>query len=650
MFSQNLSLLKQHEPELFHHLKHYKPKRIKEQSKPYHDLLVESEPFYGSEAKNACYMQVSAFMERPLFYHSNYMTNKVIQGQHQIVINSLNKKFEEIIKGKDANHIKNTTFIILGSAFGFHIEQLIQETDIKNIILIEPDDDMLFYFMNNISIKKIMDYCQEKNGVFSIIQANNREALDHHILYLAQKTGFSIFSNIGLFRHYQTEFFDNIFNNFKAIKNQWLSSWGNFDDEIKGFKNTLNNIFKNNKPLYENKYKKILPNNRPILIVGSGPSLDQDLQEIKKIQDQITIASCGSAIAALVRSGITPDIHFEMERDRETFEAVKPWLSPKVTNNTLLIALNTVDPGEVSLFKQSILFAKANDLGSHFISAHLQQSPKPLYFVNPTVTNFALAASIKLGWKEIIFSGCDCGYKDNEIHHSQLSDYFDENSKLHNTAFTAEIKVPGNFSGTVLSDKIYNLSRCNIEKLLKKNPDITAWNTSDGAFINGSTPIKASILFERLLSNNQDKASLPTFLKHLNEAKTSTLTNKPAYFKSTCNFLSNIITTIENSNSLSQLEKSLQDAGIAIETQLKDEISYLLLSGTLRIFQIMVSGHINKIPGKSNQEYLHTAKKEFTDYFCNCINTLNQLDEERKLYEIQHRRSITNHCHSISYG
>ena len=55
-------------------------------------------------------------------------------------------------------------------------------------------------------------------------------------------------------------------------------------------------------------------------VIGSGPSLDELLPIIEAHKDRAVIISCGTALTVLARKGIKPDFHVEIERTDLTYE------------------------------------------------------------------------------------------------------------------------------------------------------------------------------------------------------------------------------------------------------------------------------------------------------------------------------------------
>ena len=75
---------------------------------------------------------------------------------------------------------------------------------------------------------------------------------------------------------------------------------------------------------------------QPVFVVGNGPSLDSSLAFLKKNSDDIIIISCGTAIRALLKNNIKPDLHIEMERIPELVPIMEEveTSTRKLTNQT----------------------------------------------------------------------------------------------------------------------------------------------------------------------------------------------------------------------------------------------------------------------------------------------------------------------------
>ncbi|MGH1486535.1 MAG: motility associated factor glycosyltransferase family protein [Cellvibrionaceae bacterium] len=645
VFRRNLSLLKKCHYDLYCKLNAHHSKMKVERSVDNIDLLVDGEKFYGIDANVACSAQVDEFAKSPVRYSMHYENNKKFFSRHQSVINRLNNLFDGFIKHKKPDN-KLNTLIVLGAGLGFHIEDLFQRFTIKNIILIEPSDDMLLHCLECLDFAKIKQKCESRNGFFSILQPSNLESFSGQMMYLARSQGFGLMSDISVFRHYHTDLLDDIFTNIVSMRNRWFSGWGFFDDEITGLKNTLTNVL-HGEQFYSKEENFGSPKGYAI-IVGNGPSLDENLDDIKAVQNYATIVSCGTSLVPLLKVGIIPDIHVEMERGDTIFESLEYWLTPEVTNKTTLFALNTVSPKEVSIFKNSYLFSKANDLGALVLKKSKLIDQPPLYYCNPTVTNFALSACISVGWENIVLLGCDYGCKDIKRHHSSYSDFYNPNSILAKVVQNNEIFVKGNFGENVYTNKIYNNARKNIEKIISNNNSINVFNGSDGAAIAGAKVIKFSALFDEMIKfkkregfcfGDGEKCFLPI---------TSEPLSKEFLFSQKT--IKALIKDIRSAKSVEEISNFLRLASFNVDVKGIEDPAYFLLSGVLRIFHAMISGHVLRLKNSDKNRYYIVLKEEVISYFYHCNQVLIKLNQEILSYEIQSGSSASRRRTGINVG
>ena len=481
----NLAVIGKAQPELAEKFRHYQPQTVTAAPDAV-DLLRDSERFYGMDARQACQAQVAQYVAKPTHYSLRYRVEEKPIAQHQVVINQL------ITKAKTLNYPQKptaSTLLMFGGGMGFQLQCLTEQQGWRHIILVEPDDDMLYHCLCHIDVDALTRHCQDRGGVFTIIQPKDVAQFNGQMADMAKHLGYSLYAEVAYYRHYETDFFNEVFHNIKAIRHQWLSTWGFFDDEVMGLDHTLANA-RNGHPFFCGEAKGV--NVKPVLLVGNGPSLDDDLSLINANRGKFIVASCGTAIAPLIKAGIRPDIHFEMERSPALYELLEPWISEQVSNNTVLFALNTVAPKLVSAFKHSYLFSKANDLGTRVIQTANKGGVEALYFSNPTVTNLATSALVSLGCRQILMVGCDYGYKDPNRHHASGSDYYKPGSMIAHASFESELQVPGNFGGVVGTERIFNLSRKNVEAVLVRNPKVDCINCSDGANIEGAEAMRFS--------------------------------------------------------------------------------------------------------------------------------------------------------------
>ncbi len=612
-FNRNMEILAVSHPSLQRQLVNYSPVDITNYEGDEKDLVVHGNRFYGMDASLACKLQCDAFFRQPMHYSVSYINKNWSKQLHQVAINQLNdaaKHFNHAPKGVPSN----SSFLVLGAGLGDYIKLFSQQFHIRHLVIVEPDMDMLYWFMFHVDLEVVLHQCDS----FSILQTNTLQSFEQAMFDVLHNVGYDLLAELSVYRHYETELFDKILHQFTNIRHRWLSSWGFFDDELEGLINTKNNCSDNQFFL-----KTQLKSDTPAVIVGNGPSLDKDIDTLKKRSGEFLIVSCGSAIGALLTEGIIPDIHVEMERSQHTASIQKKWFTPDVTDNVVLLALNTVPLNTTERFRHCWLFPKANDVANLLLVEKNKNGLKPLHFCNPTATNFATAALIRMGLTNLYLLGCDYGYRDNQQHHAQKSDYYNETSQLSKVKVRSETIVPDNKGMPILSTRIFNLARHNIERLLSRHPYVTCTNCSNGAKIEGANwtpfssvkttgPTPYSISKEHLLNS---------------EGFSITLKNKESHkrISHVISTIEGLLTTLQRLKKQQRLDKLLSALTEYLNTIRQDNVNHILMSGSLKYLSVCISGHVSRIPLDNQPQYMAFAFTQINAFLTESKSTLHQL-------------------------
>ena len=414
--------------------------------------------------------------------------------------------------------------IIAGIGNGKHIERLLEKTDIKHLIIIDKDFTFLKLSMHIIDWEKIISYFNRPGYTIDFYNTNQSKQLPNAILN-------TLFSNnpykayyIPYYTHYNSPFFDEVKKHFLDKFQLLFQGLGFIDDELNSLRKTLKNL-DHNIPVYMG--SNDIPKNSTLFIVASGPSLDNDIEYIKKHKDDVVIFSCGTALRILEKNGITPDFHFEIEREEEIHDVLQQYTSKHIRDKVALVGLNVLyDKVFTEDFKESYLYFRDLDSGSSIISNNI---PK-LFHTNPTVTNGAISFASEFSWDKIYLFGADMGFKDINKHHSK--DAFMYSKK--NTTFDwhAEIgtdvtnHLEANFGGEkIYCTSVFFWTKQNIENLLIEK-DITLYNCSDGVKIERTIPFHAKdIVIEKI----KKKKAIKAIKKNFKDLKTDEPTFRENY-------------------------------------------------------------------------------------------------------------------------
>uniref|UniRef100_UPI0030F46603 motility associated factor glycosyltransferase family protein n=1 Tax=Paraglaciecola sp. TaxID=1920173 RepID=UPI0030F46603 len=249
----------------------------------------------------------------------------------------------------------------------------------------------------------------------------------------------------------------------------------------------------------------------PIFIVGNGPSLDQSIQAIKEWQHKVIVISCGTALQALYRHGITPDFHAEIEQNRSTYDWAAMIGDLDYLKKITLISCNGIHPDTCELYKDVLIAFKEGESSTvSALSVLGQQNFEVLSHAFPTVSNFVTDLFCKIGFYNIYLIGVDLGFIDVKHHHSKHSGYYrDDGNETYDYAEknNTSLVVPGNFRPTVNTKHEFKMSRQIIEQVTqKKHKEQTFYNCSDGAMILGTNPLNTDDLIIMAISEQKQDA------------------------------------------------------------------------------------------------------------------------------------------------
>ena len=452
---------------------------------------IESSKYFGEK--------IESFINQPGFFGHNptkTLGNKEISPIHDKYVMGVEHVTPE--QQDDVSmyheHLDSISFLTMfGLGTGQQIEQLINLIDIKTLIIIEEDYSLLKVSMHIVDWVPIFNYFNRPSYFMEFIISTIPENLGSHLIntIFATKPYLSYYTNY--FITYETKFIERVYTQIKNNYFHIFSGWGFYDDELLSLKNTVKNI-NNKRPVFLQ--NKSVVKNSSVFLVASGPSIDQDIEYIKKYQNNVVIFSCGTGLKVLEANNIVPDYHFESERSDIPFYQLKKNLSKDFMKKVNFIGLNVIYPEVFSLFKTAKIFFRKNDGGSSIVPDDIPQ----LNHCNPTVTNAVLSFASTLNFKNIYLFGTDMGYKDESLHHSTYSIYSDKETKYFDwKPETTQYINSSNFddNARILSTSVLTWCRqrvenCILESNNHKKKSINYYNCSDGAFIKGTIPLKSN--------------------------------------------------------------------------------------------------------------------------------------------------------------
>jgi len=606
------------------------------------NISINGHKLYPDNIDEAIEKQVTTFLEKPscFFKKPSWSEHSNLGYIHDDLVTDIEKN-SPYIKGKenftDYHHHLDSFFpfiLMMGIGSGQHIQELINKAqNIKQILIIDESYELLKVSFHLIDWRPIFRYFKEKNrGLYFVIGAKYNEIVSGSLNTIFKYMPYQFYF-IPHYTHYNSTFFTKVKDLFLSKVNLGFSGLGFYDDEVIGLTHTLKNL-QHNQPVY--RWNNPLPKNSTVFIIGSGPSLDQDIETIKKLSNQAIIFSCGTSLKVLYENDITPDYHLEIERPEFTLDVIQDNLPKEYLRTISMIGLNVIYPEVYKLFKDSKIFFRDNDAGSSVVPEDI---PK-ISHCNPTVVNAAITFASDIGFKNIFLFGTDMGYKDPDNHHSKKSAYY-KGSLVKHQPKTLKQEHSGNFDNNekFFSTDIFlwckqRVENCIIDYNERKQKNINYFNCSDGLSIARTVPMHSdNIALEKYLNKKEVldvlESNFDRDFKHLHQEIS-------AKFSQEKDKLFINITSVEKLIKAREI-KSFEQFFILIARTFEiinnpdiGDKSYLtrsILKGTM--YHFYVSLYTHALAGSNKEasiEYINISLVKFLNFLTSARKKLNSIE------------------------
>jgi len=638
-FLNNMAVFNKYMPEISNFFQNYTPTRAKLTFDHNGDINMVSEGslVYEDKAKESSYKQADLFFDEPKLFSYQISNRDRMKYTHEHVLEDIYQLRKQDFKTAKFNLLKHEKHIdlltMIGVGLGFHIERLFQLSDVRYFYLFEPDPDCFYCAMHCVDFGPMIEHCFSNGGAFTIRIGGNANQYINGLNEVLTNQGFFNVARFFNYRHYRSEMTDKTFQTVYELAYRLSSGWGFFEDEIISIIHTLSNAKEQfpyilGKNFFDNKLK-----DKPVFIVGNGPSLDDSIEFIKENANNVVVLSCGTALKPVLDAGITPDFHIEMERSAELYKWVDAVGHKEKLKQINVIALNTVYTKILKLFKNAYLLAKPKDGGTDFLYQYIDKDRfPPVDGCNPTVSNAAVSAAIYLGFKNLYLFGVDLGFIDEEHHHSKSSIYYQKGSHAERKEMKGDMTVKGNFTEEVFTTQHFDNSRSSIEILLEKNPDVNCYNCSNGAYIQLTKPLQIEEISDLILIDEKERL-LTNLLRDSFSYEEFKQLNLNTLFKEKLVDIKRAINVVIEQTSvdvtsrqhLAQLFSSQYKFAKSFQSKKETAIVYRFLSGTLNYFQSNIMTNAYMYKDKEKQlSFINAALGMFHEHLLWLFDTLEQ--------------------------
>lgn len=502
--AENLELFKENFPDIYTHYADFKPSGkyqliCNENGEP--NLLVNGKyllygksPFDDNRDLVERNLKQMSFLHQlgpvslehdPIFQFHFYCKNRICED-----VNALSADVE----ASGSNFESVPIMFMFGLGLGFQLGYLYERFTPLNLFILEPDEELFYYSLCVFDYKSLIGYIKNEHlGINFYLLHDPDEFVRNVNLYIIKHAG----ATIPMF--VMSTYRDNVIDSFVRHAERDFASMihtsGFFDDMLFGFAHSMTNISNGIPFLKESKLPGYVTN-KPLILVGNGPSLDNDIELLEKYQDRCVIAACGTAFSALCRRGIQADIYIAVERTLDVYDSlVEIEQHREYFMNTVCFGLDVVHPKTLSMFKHKVVVFKGNELMPMWLTVNkccILGQYALISRVNPLVSNFGFELVSKLGFENIFMVGIDNGSA-SEDNHSKYSVYFDDDHKIKKKyenmiLNNMPLEMPGNFVDTVKTNSMFKLAARIMESTVATYPSTKYYNCSNGVRIVGAEP------------------------------------------------------------------------------------------------------------------------------------------------------------------
>ncbi|NLY76510.1 MAG: motility associated factor glycosyltransferase family protein [Tissierellia bacterium] len=467
MLKENKDILKKAYPDLWNRLKHL-------------DNIEDSFSVHIEETKRGHKTLWTEKEGKKVYIHSKY--NPI-------------REAEAIVEGYERIDT-DTTVIFYGTGLGYHIDLFLRKFPNVNYYIYEPIPEMLYIYLSYNSLAKLQSL-----NLKDIILADNEEKIRSFFANLIDKSS-GTFTYISLNSH--KNIFSEEYNKFVGLFKQTLkdvkSSIGTnlaFQERwilnsMKNFKEVLNtpNILLEKKGAFQSK---------PALLVAAGPSLNEEIENVRYIKDNklAYVFSVGSSINTLIHNDIYP--HALCTYD------------PKIGNQTVIRVVKDKNIKDIPMiFGSSVGYETLIGYpGDKYHMITTQDTVSNYYLKNedgssinlvqdaPSIAVITLQLLYALGFSPIILVGQNLAYRGKKRH----SDGVFYSREVTEEEVDEGIWVKDVYGNNVLTNEGFNSMRQQMEMYIKALPNMKVINTTrDGAHIEGTSFMELNKVIDKYLT------------------------------------------------------------------------------------------------------------------------------------------------------
>lgn len=499
-FQQNMEAFKCNMPGIHDFFEHYQPTRpfrffCNDNGIPNILWLDTEMAFYGEDPFAEAQAQIDEVIADSVLQCVHFAPQWYLDDQIHIKYNNEIAKLKSPLDHtelplSDALSMDIPLSLMYGIGLGYQLGYLYERCKIRNLFAFEPDLDMFYASLFCFDWCSLFEYMKRESLTLHLFIGVDEKLLAADMMEALHRKGAFWSAAYFSFCHYHSPKLDRLIS---QVENEFYllrTGWGFFDDNVYALAHSHTHL-QDGTPFLKRQRDTRPAATVPVFVVGNGPSLDQSIDFIRQHQHQAVIIACGTAVSALYKAGLKPDVYVAVERTKSSADFLRILNADDFLKDSVFLSVDVIHPECKGFFRKTGITFKPNEPMYKLLVNHFGNEFEfdTIDYSNPFVGNTGLNYAALLGFKEVYLFGIDNGYKSADKHHSKLSLYYnDKQEAKYQQDLRNTFPAPGNFGGEVRINHLFGLSIHNMSRVLGEHPELSCTNSSDGAYIEGASP------------------------------------------------------------------------------------------------------------------------------------------------------------------
>ena len=397
----------------------------------------------------------------------NIINNKTLKYVYENPVKDVKEALENIEK----EYKRYPIMYFYGLGNGIFYKALLKNETHQKIVVVEPEVEIIYAVLN------LVDLSQELLSERLIIFFSEFTTYSQ-FYYIVSKPEFTPYAktyNLHVHTRFYDDFNDDLIKinkNFAKAVSQTVIVHGNsIDDMLIGIKHHIEHI----PEMVSNYcYTKLIKKRHKLIdtaiVVSTGPSLDKQLDTLKKFAPYVTVISLDASYPILLKHGIKPDYVTSIERVEATASFFKHKNKKFDENIYFVVASLTHGQTVKNILPRRLVLTMRPHQGEMAFNM-----PKYGYLgAGHSTANQAYQLAYVLGHKNIVLIGQDLAFAPDGKSHATGHAFAQADEYLYTVAYGGE----GEVRTTYVWDKFKNQFESDIEHSSKK--DVITYNCTEG--------------------------------------------------------------------------------------------------------------------------------------------------------------------------